>query len=72
MSTSLSAWCGKYSASFIVIENFIRDITKELLRSYTLQELEDALGETGEAGEIGYTWETGGKGDTGLTGSTVL
>ena len=69
MSTSLSAWCGKYSASLIAIENFTRDITKELLRSYTLQELEDALGETGE---IGDTWDTGGKGDTGLTGSTVL
>ena len=68
----MSAWCGKYSSSFIAIENFTRDITKELLRSCKLQELQDALGETGEAGEIGYTWETGGKGDTGLTGSTVL
>ena len=49
----MSAWCGKYSSSFIAIENFTRDITKELLRSYTLQELEDALGETGEAGRQG-------------------
>ena len=51
----MSAWCGKYSASFIAIENFTRDITKELLRSYTLQELEDALGETGETGVTGDT-----------------